>query len=100
MTDTEPTIIISNSRRDNVLKKWEIIHAYVSGIWRIIDDSSLFRRFVLGTTMYLTMHSIEWAMTIAEKIPKTETAALIAAVMVPVTGLQAWALNFYKDARK
>lgn len=67
-----------------------------------IDDRAVVRRCVLVFTIYLTwlaMHQA-WLFAATSTFDGVGTAAVIAAVMAPVAGLQGFAFSSYSSGRK
>lgn len=71
-------------------------------IWRdfvdAIDYIKLFRRGAFIWVLWMTTQSFQWAMEYANTVPHEHgavAAALIAAILTPIAGVQAWVLKLY-----
>lgn len=63
-----------------------------------IDYIKLFRRVAFLWVLWLTTQSFEWAMAYANTVPhehSVSAAALIAAILTPIAGVQAWVMKIY-----
>lgn len=67
-----------------------------------IDDRAVIRRLVLAFTLYLTwlVTHQAWIFAATSTFDGVGTAAIIAAIVVPVTGLQGFAFSSYSSGRK
>lgn len=67
-----------------------------------LDNRSVFRRIAFIWMMWLTTHATLWCFEFAavKAFPDgVQTAAVIAAVMAPVAGLQAAIFKWYSESR-
>jgi len=79
-----------------------MIKQAATGFMDWVDGRAIIRRFVLGFTLWMTYYGVReaWAYAVlmgAED--KVGTAAVIAAVLVPITALQGLAFNNYTKSR-
>lgn len=67
-----------------------------------IDERAVVRRCVLGFTLYLTWLATHqaWLFAATSTFDGVGTAAVIAAVMAPVAGLQGFAFSSYSSGRE
>jgi len=69
-----------------------------------IDRHAIVATSILLTILYFTLYVIEQMVTYGtEGIPSLEKAAIIAAILTPISGLQAAVISFYskrKDSEK
>ena len=83
---------------------WNIVHALMSGVWLQLQEGKIIRRMVLGIAAYLQYKAIVWAMVYATTLPAgtnvIDAAAMVAAILTPISGLFAAAIKFYSDGRK
>jgi hypothetical protein len=73
--------------------------------WRFIDSRAIVRRSVLAFTLFLTYQSVFWAyefgtVAISMKADLLGVAAIIGAIMLPITGLQGFVFNSYTRGRQ
>lgn len=73
-------------------------------IWRdfvdAIDYIKLFRRGAFIWVLWLTTQAFQWAMGYIDSVPYEHgvaAATLVAAVLTPIAGVQAWVLKIYVD---
>lgn len=70
--------------------------------WDFIDkrqiDAQIYSGIILGLSIKITVWAMHFA--IHSDRPGTDIAAILAAVLVPWSGLQTMALKFHLDARK
>jgi hypothetical protein len=80
---------------------WKFFDLSVGGVFRFIDRHGISRSVTLWMSVYATADSYLWAKRFAEfsTRPGIEVAAIIAAVLGAVTGLQGWVLKLYIDGR-
>jgi len=73
-----------------------------SQFWDWIDNRAIDKHVVSLAILYGTVEISRWAMQYAATSarPGLETAAVIAAVLVPYNALQGAAIGFYFNARK
>jgi len=73
-----------------------------SQFWDWVDKRAIDKHIVSLAILYGTVEITRWAMHYAEASarPGIETAAIIAAVLVPYNALQGAAIGFYFNARK
>lgn len=71
-------------------------------LWRDIVDAidyiKLFRRIAFIWVLWLTTKTFEWAMLYASNAPPEHSvaaAAMIAAILTPIAGVQAWVMQIY-----
>lgn len=76
----------------------------IKAVWRdfvdAIDYIKLFRRGAFIWVLWLTTEAFQWAMQLASNYPPEHAAAaaaLLAAVLTPIAGVQAWVLKIYLD---
>lgn len=69
--------------------------------WDWVDGRAVVRRIVLGFTLFMTFYSFVEMVKFAynSPYPGMETAAIIAAVLVPITSLQGFAFKHYTAGR-
>ena len=83
---------------------WDSIHAVLSGFYLTLHRGKVIRRSVLYIALWLQYTALEWSMAFAAMQPMEAdmvgVAAIIAAVLTPVSGLLAAAIKFYNDARR
>jgi hypothetical protein len=74
----------------------------LTGLLDFIDDRAVVRRGVLGFTLYLTWLATHqaWLFAATSTFDGVGTAAIIAAVMAPVAGLQGFAFSAYSTGRQ
>jgi hypothetical protein len=80
---------------------WAVVGAFISGFAKVHDDGNWGRKAVSYFTLYITGHSLYWAMeyTISQTGKDgAGTALVIAAVMAPIAVLQAAIAKFYFEA--
>lgn len=71
--------------------------------YQFADRSRIFRRGVLYVGLGINAWAFHWAMNYANAtiaIPELATAAIIAAILTPATGLLAAVFKFYNEGRK
>ena len=69
--------------------------------WHWVDERSVVRRAVLGITLWMTWRSFVWAATYAETgTSDSDTALIIAAVLVPISTLQGAAFKHYTESKQ
>ena len=73
-------------------------------LWRDFIDSldyaKVFRRGAFVWVLWLTTQTFAWAMKYAMMVPPeqaAQAAAMIAAILTPVAGVQAWVLKIYLE---
>ena len=65
-----------------------------------LDYAKVFRRGAFVWVLWLTTTVFTWAMQYAMMVPPEEAAsaaAMIAAILTPIAGVQAWVLKIYVD---
>lgn len=69
----------------------------LGAIWDWIDRRQIIRRAMTLGTFWLTVDTMRWFLVFAETSPRTGTdiAAIIAAIGVPLAGLQGWMFQRY-----
>lgn len=69
--------------------------------WEWIDSRGIVRRVSLGFTFYMTYVSFKWAIeyAAASKLPGLEVAAVVAAVLAPISYLQKAVFEAYIGSR-
>lgn len=77
----------------------------VDGVAKIFDNLKITRRFTVYFTLWITWTSLDYSFTLVHKVLETgnaslELAGIIAAILVPVSGLQAAAIKFYNSGRE
>lgn len=80
---------------------WSVIYAILNGFARTHDEGNWGRKTVSWVVLYVTLRSLEWSFeyTISQSgKPGIETAAVIAAVMGPISLMQAAVIKFYFEA--
>jgi hypothetical protein len=78
------------------------LFSWLRRFWDFIDDRDIDKHAVSVVILAGTWKVTEWAMTYAASHadrPGLETAAVIAAVLVPYNALQAAAVSFYFKSR-
>lgn len=85
---------------------WEIIHALNRGLFKTLDDGKVNRRLVLWFSIYCQYEALKWSLLYANNTLLTDgftdfvgAAAVIAAILTPVSGLLGAAIKFYNDGR-
>lgn len=71
----------------------------LDAFWKHIDDGQVVRRIAFFAMMWLTYTSYKWVMAYVETIDTVgiEHAAIIGAVLGPISGLQAAIIKFYAE---
>lgn len=71
-------------------------------IWDWIDSRIVVRRAVIVFTLYMTLTETwhAWEFAKVSTFDGVGTAAVIAAVLVPLSAVQAFAFNMYMEGRK
>jgi hypothetical protein len=75
-----------------------VLGAFVLGLAEIHDKGKFGKKSILYVTLAITLWSLKWAFeyTISQSgKPGIDTAAVIAAVMAPIAGLQAACVKYY-----
>lgn len=74
----------------------------ITKFWDWVDSRAIVRRCVLGFTLYMTwlVTYQAWLFAHESRFDGLGTAAIIAAVLVPVTGLQGFAFAHYSKGRE
>lgn len=70
--------------------------------YEFADRSRIFRRVVLYCGLGINLYAFHWAMNYAVMtiaMPQLATAAIIAAILTPATGLLAAVFKFYNEGR-
>ena len=74
----------------------------IKQVWRdlvdAIDYIKLFRRVAFLWVLWLTTQAFQWSMLYANTVPHehaVSAAALIAAILTPIAGVQAWVMKIY-----
>lgn len=72
-----------------------------NGLFDWVDERRIFRRSVLAVVMVWSWLVLQWAMAFAgsSERPGSEIALIIAAVVTPLSALQAHALAVYSASR-
>lgn len=71
-------------------------------LYEFADRSRIFRRLVLYCGLGINIYAFHWAMNYAvmtAAMPHMATAAIIAAILTPATGLLAAVFKFYSEGR-
>lgn len=71
-------------------------------LWDWIDKRDIDKHIVAGLVLWMTFKITDWAMHLAMNHPEKtglEIAAIIGAIMVPWSALQAAAIKFFFEAR-
>ncbi len=79
---------------------FRVIGGITTGVADLLDDGKWNKKAILYVTLYITIWSLRWAFeyTISQSgSPGIDTAAVIGAVMLPISGLQAAVVKFYLD---
>lgn len=78
------------------------LHAFLEYFWGWVDTRAIVRRVVLGYTLYMTWYGVHICLEFAKvsTFDGLGTAAVIAAVLVPITALQGFAFANYTAGRK
>lgn len=73
----------------------------LSVFWDWVDNRRIFRRVLLATVVSWTYSVLVWSMHFAETSDRTgaEVAMIIAAIVAPLSAVQAHALKLYTDSR-
>jgi TRAP-type C4-dicarboxylate transport system permease small subunit len=74
---------------------------YNDMFWGWLDNRYIIRRVVLGITIWMTYISYTWSASFASSCdkPGLDIAAIIAAVLTPITALQAFIFKLYLDSK-
>lgn len=74
----------------------------MKSFWSAVNNHSIVRRIVIFVTLYMTWIAFYWAAEFAETSdkPGLEIAAIIAAVIAPVTALQGFVFKVYTQGRR
>lgn len=91
------------NRRASDVGIWCVIAQRAREVFDWIDRRQIDAYAVSFIILYATIKITEWAMAFVDKYPNkpgVEVAAIIAAVMVPWSGLQAACVKFLFDARQ
>ena len=87
--------------KQHIESAWDVILAVFDGVWKLLDNGKIIRRISLFFALYLqyivTIWAIEYAQTTVSG--SLDVAAVIAAVMTPISGFVAAVFKFYKDSR-
>lgn len=80
---------------------WQLLDLSVGGFFRFVERHSISRSVTLWLSIYATADSYLWAKKFAEVStrPGLEVAAIVAAVLTAVTGLQGWVFKLYIEGR-
>jgi len=85
---------------------WETIHSFTQGLFKTLDDGRVNRRAVLWFAIYCQYEALKWSISYANLTLATEgfsdfmgAAAMIAAILTPVSGLLGAAIKFYNDGK-
>jgi len=72
---------------------------FMEALWKQIDDGQIVRRIAFFGMMWLTYTSYKWVMAYVETIDQVgvEHAAIIGAVLGPISGLQGAIIKFYAE---
>ena len=72
-----------------------------TNFWDWVDNRTVFRRLIIVFTLYMTWDATyhAWMFSEQSKFDGIGTAAVIAAVLVPVSALQKFAFDLYAKAR-
>jgi hypothetical protein len=70
--------------------------------WDWVDRRTVFRRLIVVFSLYMTWEVTynAWLFSAVSKYDGVGTAAIIAAIMVPVGAVQKFAFDIYSEARK
>lgn len=73
--------------------------SWLDSFWKHIDDGQVVRRIAFFGMMWLTYEVSIWVMAYVETIDKVgmEHAAVIGAVLGPISALQAAVIKFYAE---
>jgi hypothetical protein len=73
-----------------------------TNFWDWVDNRTVFRRLVVGFTLYLTYDAIIrcTAFAYASKFDGVGTSMVIAAILVPLGAVQKFAFDLYNGARE
>lgn len=80
----------------------EIVKKSSNTFWTWVDTRYISRRVVLGITIWITIHSYMWAAHFASTcMDKSgmEIAAIIAAVLTPISTLQGFIFKSYVGSK-
>lgn len=77
------------------------ITKYTKMFWDFVDSRYAVRRVLLGIVIWMTWEAYKWATGFASGCsrPGVEIAAIIAAVLTPITALQGFTFKFYLDSK-
>lgn len=77
-------------------------NAWTTRFWDFIDNRCVVRRIVMGLMIWMTWDAYHWAAHFADTTQRTgsDVSLIIAAVLVPVMGLQGAVFKFYGDKRQ
>ena len=82
---------------------WEVVETLLSGFWRILDASRMVRRIAYFSVLFLTFHAYFWTIHfIADnigKVPGSDIALIVGAIMVPINALQGIVYKLYENGK-
>ena len=69
--------------------------------WDWVDNRAIIRRIVLFVTLWMSWASFTWAAAFAQatKLAGLEAAAIIAAVLTPISALQGFVFKVYVEGK-
>lgn len=74
------------------------IRGWLAEVWVFLVREGVLRQCVVGVSLWMTWESFMWAADYAVgREPSTAGAAMIAAVLVPVVGLQKVVFDWWRD---
>jgi hypothetical protein len=81
---------------------WLVVDAITRGFYDQLHKGSLIRRGLLGIAAYMQVYALLWCFEYATTSTHDPLAiaAVIGALLTPVSALFAAAIKFYNDARK
>lgn len=81
---------------------WDVADAFLERVYEQLHKGHLVRRTILGIAAYLQTYALFWCFEYATTSPHEPMAiaAVVGAVMAPVSTLFGAAIKFYNDGRK
>ena len=102
----EDALVMTTGRRATDKHGWQVLACWLavraSELWEWIDKRDIDAHMVAGFLLYATYKITAWCMGFAETSarPGMEVAAIIGAILVPWSGLQAVAVKWYFEKRR
>ena len=74
------------------------MNKFFTSVFEVLDKGRVFRRAAFIWILFLTNEAFVWAMEFSMYgDASVDKAALIAAILTPLAGIQAWVLKIYTD---